>query len=196
MGAVVADAQDMEREVGQFAIEHARNLLTELGIDCETPGVMETPRRLVRALRELTRGLHEDPAQILKTVFDVGCDELVIVRDIPFVSVCEHHIMPFTGVMTVGYLPTRGRVVGLSKIPRLVHCFARRPQIQERLTRDVAEALLEHVKPAFVGVVCKATHSCMKLRGVQSDGQMLTSCILPPPMRTTAVRDEFLRFAT
>lgn len=207
MAAEFADAQSLEGEVTAIIrngarldrhhkqIALARDLLESIGIDCDDAGRLETPERMIRALKELTMGLDDDPAMILAKCFAESADELIVVRNIPFVSVCEHHIMPFTGTATVGYLPLQGKVVGLSKIPRLVQCFARRPQIQERLTREIGEAMMRYLAPAFVGVVVRATHSCMKLRGIQSDGEMVTSCILPPTQRQSNVKEEFLRFA-
>lgn len=194
MGRSMSAAEDMQRNVAGLI---AGELLSALHIECEgVAGMEETPERMVRALLELTEGMRQDPAEILSRTFDDACNELIVVRDIPFVSVCEHHIMPFTGTATIGYLPALGRVVGLSKIPRLVHCFARRPQLQERLTRQIAEAMMEHVKPEFVGVVIRGQHSCMRLRGVQSDGEMVTSCVLPSTHRQSALKEEFHRFAT
>lgn len=173
----------------------ARRLLVLLGVDTKSEGMLDTPRRMVKALRELTEGLSQSADDILSRTFTEACDELIIIKDVPFVSLCEHHMMPFEGTCTIGYLPQHGSVVGLSKLPRLVHCFARRPQVQERLTRQIAETILRVVDPLFVGVIVRAQHSCMRLRGVQSDGVMLTSCILPAAQRTTTLKDEFLRLA-
>lgn len=212
MEAIGTDAQDSRQSLTARCIWHsidfpvpgdcplcpiglARQLLDGIGIDCDAQGTHDTPARMVRALTELTSGMKQDPAEILATTFAEDSDELILVRDIPFVSVCEHHIMPFTGTVSIGYLPGNGRVVGLSKFARLVECFARRPQIQERLTRQIATALIEHAHAQFVGVVIRGQHSCMRLRGIQSDGQMITSCILPESRRDGALRDEFLRFA-
>lgn len=179
----------------QIQEHYARKLLISLGVDCSAPGMIDTPARMAKSLGELMSGRLQDAGTILATTFDEQCDELILVKDIPFVSVCEHHIMPFTGTVTIGYLSSDGRVIGLSKFARLVECFARRPQVQERLTRQIASALIEHAKASFVGVVVRGSHSCMRLRGVQSDGLMVTSCILPADRRESAERDEFLRFA-
>jgi GTP cyclohydrolase I len=135
----------------------------------------DTPTRMLRALEDMTSGYEQDPREILRTDFESeGYDQVIVVRGIPFASLCEHHVLPFTGTADVAYLPG-DRIVGLSKIPRLVECFARRLQVQERLTRDIAGALQEHLDPRGVMVVLRGTHSCMALRGVRSTGEMVTS---------------------
>jgi GTP cyclohydrolase I len=169
------------------------SLLTELGEDPSREGLKDTPDRVSRALRQLTDGYDADPAAIIGgAVFEQDYDEMVLVKDIPFYSLCEHHMLPFFGSCHVGYLP-RGRVVGLSKIPRLVEAFAHRLQLQERMTREIAEALNGAVAPRGVGVVVEARHLCMEMRGVQkSGGQLITSCMLGTFRRDARTRAEFL----
>jgi GTP cyclohydrolase IA len=168
-------------------------LLEELGEDPSRDGLRGTPERVARAFRELTDGYDADVAQIFAgAVFDQDYDEMVLVRDIPFYSLCEHHMLPFFGTCHVGYLP-RGKVVGLSKIPRMVEAFAHRLQLQERLTKDIAEALNGVVEPRGVGVVVEARHLCLEMRGVQKrGGQMITSCMLGTFRRDPRTRAEFL----
>ena len=168
-------------------------LLAELGEDSSRPGLKATPNRVSRALRELTDGYGVNPADIISgAVFDQDYDEMVLIKDIPFYSLCEHHMLPFFGSCHVGYLP-KGKVVGLSKIPRLVGAFAHRLQLQERLTTEIAEALNEAVAPKGVGVVVEARHLCMEMRGVQKPGgQLITSCMLGTFRKDPRTRSEFL----
>ena len=169
------------------------SLLSELGEDPSRPGLKATPDRVSRALRQLTSGYDADPHAIIAgAVFEQDYDEMVLVKDIPFYSLCEHHMLPFFGACHVGYLP-RGRVVGLSKIPRLVEAFAHRLQLQERMTKEIAEALNGAVTPRGVGVVVEARHLCMEMRGVQkTGGQLITSCMLGTFRRDARTRAEFL----
>lgn len=173
--------------------ECVRALLVSLGHDPERDGLRETPARVARSLREATAGYSQDPREILSRTFDVAYDEMIVVSPIEFWSTCEHHLMPFHGTAAVGYLPT-GRVVGLSKIPRLVQCFARRLQVQERMTRQIAEAISEHVNARGVGVIVHARHLCMAARGVKCSGWMRTSCLLGA-FRKQATRAEFMHLA-
>jgi GTP cyclohydrolase I len=166
-------------------------LLQYVGEDVNREGLADTPRRYVKALAELTRGYREDPRAILSRTFSEDIDEMVVVKGIEFHSLCEHHILPFHGIAHVAYLPN-DRVVGLSKIPRLVHCYARRLQIQERLTSQVADAIMAHLQPQGVGVIVRAHHSCMSMRGVGCHGDMVTSTLLGS-FQHTEVRAEFLR---
>jgi GTP cyclohydrolase I len=169
------------------------SLLTELGEDPERQGLRATPGRVSRALRELTDGYGVSPADVIAgAVFDQDYDEMVLVKDIPFYSLCEHHMLPFFGSCHVGYLP-KGKVVGLSKIPRLVGMFAHRLQLQERMTKEIAEALNDELAPRGVGVVLEARHLCMEMRGVQKpSGQLITSCMLGTFRRDARTRAEFL----
>jgi GTP cyclohydrolase I len=167
-------------------------LLEWIGEDPTREGLADTPKRVAKAFREMTAGLHVDPASVLGTVFNESSDQMVVVRGIRFSSLCEHHLLPFTGTATVGYIPN-GRVIGLSKIPRLVEVFAKRPQVQERMTNQIAEALMEHLQPNGVGVIVKAHHSCMGCRGVrQPDAEMVTSCLLGCMRADSSSRHELL----
>jgi GTP cyclohydrolase I len=156
-----------------------RELLLAVGEDPDRPGLQETPARVARAYAETFAGLGQDPAEILSTTFDEGHDELVLVRDIPMYSTCEHHLVPFHGMAHVGYIPgADGRVTGLSKLARLVDVFARRPQVQERMTRQIADALHEGLKPQGVVVVIEAEHLCMAMRGIRKPGsRTMTSAV-------------------
>jgi GTP cyclohydrolase I len=148
----------------------------------------------VRAFREMTAGYDEDPAEILAKTFDEASDELIVLREIEFHSTCEHHLLPFYGTASVGYLP--GAVVGISKLARLVHCFARRLQIQERLTRQIAEAIETHLGARGAGVVVRARHLCMGCRGVRLPAsEMVTTAMLGVLRQDAAARGEFLRIA-
>jgi len=169
------------------------SLLGELGEDPDRPGLKTTPDRVSRALRELTDGYGVKPEDVIAdAVFDQDYDEMVVVKDINFYSLCEHHMLPFFGQIHVGYLP-KGKVVGLSKIPRLVEIFSRRQHIQEQLTRQVAEALNAALEPRGVGVVAEARHLCMEMRGVEAPGgRMITSCMLGTFRRDPRTRAEFL----
>jgi GTP cyclohydrolase I len=169
------------------------SLLVELGEDPERQGLKATPARVSKALRQLTDGYGVKPEDVIAgAVFDQDYDEMVLVKDIPFYSLCEHHMLPFFGRCHVGYLP-KGKVVGLSKIPRLVGVFAHRLQLQERLTNDIAEALNGTLLPKGVGVVVEARHLCMEMRGVEKPGgQMITSCMLGTFRRDPRTRAEFL----
>jgi GTP cyclohydrolase I len=173
--------------------ELIESLLAELGEDASRQGLKSTPNRVSRALRELTDGYGVNPADVVAgAVFDQDYDEMVVVKDIPFYSLCEHHMLPFFGSCHVGYLP-KGKVVGLSKIPRLVGAFAHRLQLQERMTKEIAEALSEAVAPKGVGVVVEARHLCMEMRGVQKPGgQLITSCMLGTFRKDPRTRAEFL----
>lgn len=152
-------------------------LLEYLGEDPTRSGLVDTPGRVIKALSEMTAGYEQDPADILGTRFDADYDEMVVVSGIPFHSLCEHHMLPFSGHVTVGYIP-KDQVVGLSKIPRVVHAFARRLQIQEGMTADIAKAIATNLDPVGTAVIVTAHHSCMSLRGVGSPGQMTTSAML------------------
>ncbi|HEY0830196.1 MAG TPA: GTP cyclohydrolase I FolE [Candidatus Dormibacteraeota bacterium] len=169
------------------------SLLVELGEDPDRQGLKSTPDRVARALRELTDGYGVRPQDVIAdAVFDQDYDEMVVIKDINFYSLCEHHMLPFFGSVHVGYLP-KGRVIGLSKIPRLVEVFSRRLQIQEQLTRQIAEALNESLSPRGVGVVVEARHLCMEMRGVETPGgHMMTSCMLGTFRRDPRTRAEFL----
>lgn len=154
-----------------------REILEAVGEDPDRDGLLETPARVARMYREMFSGLHSDPSRHLKKVFEESFDELVLVRDISFNSVCEHHLMPFMGVAHVGYLP-RGRVVGLSKLARVVDEISRRPQVQERLTHEVADLVNEELDAKGVVVVVSAEHTCMSMRGIRKPGALtVTSAV-------------------
>ncbi len=167
-------------------------LLEQLGENPGREGLVGSPDRVARSLRHLTEGYALDPADVVgDAIFDQEYDEMVLVRDLPFYRLCEHHLLPFFGVCHVAYQPA-GRVVGLSKIPRLVDVFAHRLQLQERLTREIAEAVQEAVEPLGVGVVLEARHLCMEMRGVERAGQTVTSCLLGVFRSDARTRTEFL----
>ncbi|TMC84135.1 MAG: GTP cyclohydrolase I FolE [Chloroflexi bacterium] len=178
---------------GDPIAELVESLLVELGEDTERQGLKATPDRVARALRELTDGYGVRPEEVIAgAIFDQDYDEMVVVKDINFYSLCEHHLLPFFGQVHVGYLP-KGKVVGLSKIPRLVEVFSHRLQLQEQLTRQIAEALNESLAPRGVGVVVEARHLCMEMRGVEkAGGHMMTSCMLGTFRRDPRTRAEFL----
>ncbi len=177
----------------QKAEAAVRELLEFIGEDPEREGLADTPRRVRKAWQEMCSGYSECPEEILSRTFDETTDDMVLVRQVPFNSTCEHHMLPFHGIVTVGYMP-RERVVGLSKIPRVIHCFAKRLQIQERLTNEIAHAIDEHLEPWGVGVIIKAYHTCMSARGIKSAGDMVTSCLLGS-FREGKARQEFLQLA-
>ena len=167
-------------------------LLRFIGEDTSRDGLLDTPSRVVRAWREMTAGYGEDPAEILSRTFEESSDEMVVLRGISFFSTCEHHMLPFYGTASVGYLP--GRVVGISKLARLVNCFARRLQIQERMTRQIAESVEQHLDARGVGVVIRAHHLCMGCRGVrQEETEMVTSSMLGTLRSDATSRAEFFR---
>jgi GTP cyclohydrolase IA len=156
-----------------------RLVLEGIGEDLDRPGIQETPARVARMYQEITSGLREDPSQVLQAVFEEGHDEMVMVRDIPLYSVCEHHLLPFIGKAHVAYIPNReGQLTGLSKLARLVDGYAKRPQVQERLTSQVADALVERLRPQGALVVLEAEHLCMSMRGVRKPGAItVTSAV-------------------
>ncbi len=170
---------DLSRVDTARAEAAVRELLLAVGEDPDRPGLRDTPGRVARAYAETFAGLWQDPGEILATVFDEDHDELVLVKDIPMYSTCEHHLVPFHGAAHVGYIPgVDGRVTGLSKIARLVDVYARRPQVQERMTRQIADAVDEHLKPRGVLVVIEAEHLCMGMRGIRKPGSItVTSAV-------------------
>ncbi len=174
-----------------------RRLLKHLGENPDRQGLRDTPQRVTKAWRHWTSGYDQDPAAILK-VFEDGAEqynELIVVRGIPVYSHCEHHLAPFFGSATIGYTPN-GNIVGLSKLTRLVDCFARRLQVQERLTIQIAESLMKHVAPLSVGVVVRCRHMCMESRGIQTPGEeTVTSALLGEMQTNFALRSEFLALA-
>jgi GTP cyclohydrolase IA len=169
-----------------------RELILALGEDPSREGLRETPRRVAQMYEELFAGLRIEPADLLQVSFDEGHEEMVIVRDIPFYSVCEHHFLPFHGRAHVGYLPM-GRVTGISKLARVVEAYAKRPQLQERLTTQVAETLMSVLEPDGVAVVVEAEHLCMQMRGVRKPGSSVVTSAVRGTFATNSVtRAEFL----
>jgi GTP cyclohydrolase I len=167
-----------EYKVDVERIEKAvREILVAVGEDVGREGLKATPTRVAAMYQELLAGTREDPAQHVRTVFNENYDEIVLLRDVPFYSICEHHLMPFIGSAHVAYLPA-GVVLGVSKLARIVDCFARRLQVQERLTEQIADFIMKSVKPMGVAVVLEASHSCMTIRGIKKPGSvMVTSSV-------------------
>jgi len=177
------DAGRVERAV--------REILLALGENPERDGLRQTPARVARAYAEMFSGLWQDPAEVLATTFDLGHDELVLVRDIEVFSCCEHHLVPFHGVAHVGYVPAAdGRITGLSKLARLVDLYARRPQVQERLTTQVADAMVTILAPRGVIVVVECEHLCMSMRGVRKPGSRTLTSAVRGQLRDPATRAE------
>jgi len=171
-------------------------ILSFIGEDPNREGLRDTPKRVTKAWLELTEGYHLDPADVLSTTFTEPYDEMIVLSGIEFASTCEHHMLPFTGTATVGYIPN-GRVVGLSKLARLVNMYARRLQIQERLTNQIAEALQQHTDARGVGVIVSAHHTCMSLRGIRKANSTMTTTRLIGMMYDDArTRAEFLSYQT
>ncbi len=170
-----------------------RPVLEMLGENPRREGLIKTPERYEKALQFITSGYHQDLDQIVnQALFECHCDEMVVLRDIEFFSTCEHHLLPFFGKIHVAYLP-KDKVIGLSKIPRIVDMFARRLQLQERLTQQVAEAIEQVISPRGVGVLCEAQHFCMMMRGVEKQGSSTVTSTMLGSFRTRkATRDEFL----
>ena len=190
---VGADASGVGPRGGDLARAEAavRELLFAIGEDPDREGLRETPGRVARAARELYAGLNQDPADVLSTTFSIDHEELIIVRDIPMYSTCEHHLLPFHGVAHIGYIPAEdGKVTGLSKLGRLVEVFARRPQVQEQITTQVADALVTHLGAQGVIVVIEAEHLCMSMRGVQKPGSRTITSAVRGQLRDPATRSE------
>ncbi|PYV33807.1 MAG: GTP cyclohydrolase I FolE [Acidobacteria bacterium] len=188
-------AEDREKTGGARALEAAvRELLREVGENPEREGLLKTPTRVAESLRFLTRGYRQDIQRVLNgALYSTPYDEMVIVKDIEIFSLCEHHMLPFFGRCHVAYVPT-DKVIGLSKIPRLVDVFARRLQIQERLTTQIAETIMEYIKPQGVGVIIEAKHLCMIMRGVEKQNSVaVTSAMLGVFRDCDQTRAEFLR---
>ncbi|MBQ9770764.1 MAG: GTP cyclohydrolase I FolE [Lentisphaeria bacterium] len=170
-----------------------KQTLVEIGEDPEREGLIKTPERVAKSLKFLTRGYTQDINEVINgAIFTQDCDDMVIVKDIEFYSLCEHHMLPFFGKCHIGYIP-KGRVFGVSKLARLVDVFARRLQIQERMTQQIAQQIFEIIEPEGVGVVVEAQHLCMRMRGVEKqNSKMITSSMLGSFRKETATRMEFL----
>ncbi len=171
---------------------YVQGMLRGIGEDPDREGLRDTPKRVVESWKELYGGYQQDPAEILARDFDGnGYDEMIVLRDIEMFSTCEHHLLPFFGRAHIAYIPGK-RVVGLSKLARLVECFARRLQIQEKLTREIADAIQKHLNPVGVGVIIEAQHMCMVARGVGKQNSVMTTSALLGQFREQQVRSEFL----
>ncbi|MGW3624403.1 GTP cyclohydrolase I FolE [Streptomyces sp. NPDC000880] len=186
---------DGEGTIGEFDEKRAENAVRELliavGEDPDREGLRETPTRVARAYREIFAGLWQQPKDVLTTTFDLGHDEMVLVKDIEVMSSCEHHLVPFHGVAHVGYIPSSdGKITGLSKLARLVDVFARRPQVQERLTTQIADSLMEILEPRGVIVVVECEHMCMTMRGVRKPGAKTITSAVRGQLRDPATRNE------
>ena len=185
------------KNVDTAAIERAvRQILKAVGEDTDREGLRYTPQRVAKMYAELFSGLFEDPARYLDVYFSERYDEMVVLRDIPFHSICEHHLLPFMGKAHVAYLP-RGKVVGISKLARVVEACARRPQVQERLTGQIADLLMDKLDARGVGVIIEANHTCMTIRGVRKPGAvMVTSAMRGLFKSNLATRNEAIKLMT
>ena len=152
-------------------------ILLAVGEDVNREGLKDTPIRVARMYAELLSGMHSDPREYVKSVFSEKCDEIILLRDVPFYSVCEHHLMPFIGKAHIAYLPA-GTVIGVSKLARIVDSFAKKLQVQERLTIDIADFIMNHLKPRGVAVLLEASHSCMTIRGIKKPGSVMVTSAL------------------
>jgi GTP cyclohydrolase IA len=179
--------------IDQDKIKRAvHDILIAIGEDPSREGIKETPRRIAEMYAEVFSGMKEDPREVLSVGFEEGHNEMVILKDIPFYSMCEHHLLPFYGMVHIGYIP-KGRVVGASKLGRVVEILAKRPQLQERLTTQIANTIVEAMQPEGVAVVIEAEHLCMTMRGVKKPGSNIVTSAMRGSFRTRAVtRTEFL----
>lgn len=186
LGGATASTVDLPR------IEAAvKEILLAIGEDPDRSGLLDTPKRVAKAYAEMFAGIHQDPADVLGTTFDIAHQEMVLVKDIPFYSTCEHHLVPFHGTAHVGYIPSAdGRVTGLSKLARLVDIYAKRPQVQERLTSQIADALVEHLNPGGAIVVIECEHLCMSMRGVRKPGSRTITSAVRGMLHEPATRAE------
>ncbi|MYY03498.1 MULTISPECIES: GTP cyclohydrolase I FolE [unclassified Streptomyces] len=186
---------DGQGPIGEFDEKRAeaavRELLLAVGEDPDREGLKETPGRVARAYKEILGGLYQEPEDVLTTTFDLGHDEMVLVKGIEIVSLCEHHLLPFHGVAHVGYIPAEsGKITGLSKLARLVEVFARRPQVQERLTTQVADSLMRILEARGAIVVVEAEHMCMSVRGIRKPGAKTTTSAVRGQLRDASTRAE------
>ncbi len=195
---MTCDEDDMDKllidtPVDLERIEEAvREILEAVGEDPKRPGLQDTPRRVARMYAEMFAGLHVSPARHLEVVFPEQYDEMVLIRDIPFTSMCEHHLLPFSGVAHVAYIPN-GKVTGLSKIARVVDEIARRPQVQERMTQEIADLMNEKLETSGVAVVIRAEHSCMSIRGIKKPGSSTVTSALRGIFKSNeSTRAEFM----
>jgi len=188
----------MSKSFDQDRAERAiSELLAALGEDLERDGLRDTPKRVARALKENFQGLYQDPKDVLTTTFDLGHEELIIVKDIEVYSHCEHHLTPFFGVAHIGYIPGEsGKVTGLSKLARLVDLYARRPQVQERLTTQIADSMVEILQPGGVIVILDCEHLCMSMRGVRKSQARTVTSAVRGMLRDPATRAEAMSLIT
>ena len=188
-----ADAPAVNGVINQEKIAAGVRMIIEaIGDDPDREGLKDTAGRVARMYGEFFQGLHEDPRTYLKVVFDEQHDEMVLVKDVPFHSMCEHHLLPFHGRVHAAYIP-RGRVVGLSKIARVIEVFARRPQVQERMTAQIADLMIDELDAHGVGVVVEASHTCMTMRGVKKPGSLMVTSAMRGSFKTDqATRGEFM----
>ena len=188
---VVAELE-FDPQIDMGRIEKAvREILIAVGEDPDREGLQDTPQRVARSYAEVFAGLHQDPADVLGTTFDINHEEMVLVKDIPFYSTCEHHLVPFHGSAHIGYIPSHdGKVTGLSKLARLVEIYARRPQVQERLTTQIVDALVKHLEPKGAIVVIECEHMCMSMRGVRKPGAKTVTSAVRGQLREQATRAE------
>lgn len=161
-----------------------RMILEAIGEDPEREGLRETPERVARMCNEILSGIHDDPLKHLKTFHEPQQEEMIFIRDIPLYSVCEHHLLPFTGVAHIAYVPKNGKIIGLSKFSRVIECFAKRPQVQERLTGQIADFLFEHLDPYGIAVMIEAEHLCMTMRGTRAAGSKTKTLALRGSLKT------------
>ncbi|WP_312181823.1 GTP cyclohydrolase I FolE [Arthrobacter sp.] len=189
---ILAELTDTASPVDQPRIERAvREILLAIGEDPDREGLQKTPARVAKSYAEIFAGLHQSPADLLATTFDLDHEEMVLVKDIPFYSTCEHHLVPFHGSAHIGYIPSHeGKVTGLSKLARLVEIYARRPQVQERLTTQIVDALMENLQPVGAIVVIECEHLCMSMRGVRKPGARTVTSAVRGQLRETATRAE------
>jgi GTP cyclohydrolase I len=191
----LADIDPAQRQsFDQKKIENAiREIIIAIGEDPDRDGLQDTPARVARAYKEMFSGLYQRPDEVLATTFDLNHNELVIVKNIDIFSVCEHHLLPFVGKASVGYIPNNnGQITGLSKLARLIDVYAKRPQVQERLTSQVADALMRILKPQGVIVVIECEHFCMSMRGVSKPGSKTTTSVVRGNLQDPALRHEAL----
>ena len=191
----LADIDPAQRQnFDQQKIENAiREIIIAIGEDPDRDGLQDTPARVARAYKEMFSGLYQRPEEVLATTFDLNHNELVIVKNIDIFSICEHHLLPFVGKASVGYIPNNnGQITGLSKLARLIDVYAKRPQVQERLTSQVADALMRILKPQGVIVVIECEHFCMSMRGVTKPGSKTTTSVVRGNLQDPALRHEAL----
>jgi GTP cyclohydrolase IA len=193
MSPYFVEATDSNNVTASEAREAVKTLLRYMGEDPTRDGLAETPDRVCRAWLEITEGYNLNPEKILSTTFDGNSDEMVLLKDIPFTSTCEHHLLTFSGKAHVAYIPKDGRIVGLSKLARVVDVYAKRLQVQERMTDQIAQAIKNNLNPGGVAVVIEGTHSCMCVRGVKKDGAtMVTSSLHGNFRNDSSTRAEFM----